>query len=102
MILIEIKKEARYLKKNSQTPQEKNSKNLNRSNVKGGSENHRNFKRNFIHSDVYGRRKYAEFRELVIIKSYEMNIQTVSKLKFNLKLLLKNGKIFRHELGTAY
>ena len=31
MILIEIKKEARYLKKNSQTPQEKNRENSNRS-----------------------------------------------------------------------
>ena len=35
MILIEIKKEVHYLKKNSQTPQEKNRENLNRSNVYG-------------------------------------------------------------------
>ena len=35
MILIEIKIEARYLKKNSQTPQDKNCENLNRSNTYG-------------------------------------------------------------------
>ena len=35
MILIEIKIEARYLKKNSQTPQGKNRENLNRSNTYG-------------------------------------------------------------------
>ena len=37
MILIEIKIEARYLKKNSQTTQDKNRENLNRSNAYGFS-----------------------------------------------------------------
>ena len=31
----------------------------------------------FTHSDMYGRRKYAEFRGLSL-KSYEINIQSVS------------------------
>ena len=35
---------------------------------------------NFINSNVYGRKKYARFRELSL-KSYEMKIQPVSKLK---------------------
>ena len=35
MILIEIKKEVRYLKKNSQTLQDKNRENLTRSNTYG-------------------------------------------------------------------
>ena len=34
----------------------------------------------FSHSDVHGRKKYAEFHGLSL-KSYEMNIQPVSLLK---------------------
>ena len=56
--------------------------------VKGASENRRNVKCDFsvvrigrfTHSDVFGRRKYARLGGLSL-KSYEMNIQSVSCLK---------------------
>ena len=58
----------------------------------------------FSHSDVYGRRKYAEFRELSL-NSYELKIQPVRRLKSQIQFEAcaeKFAKKFWHELGTAY
>ena len=57
---------------------------------------------NFSHFGVYGRRKYAEFRELSL-KSYEMKIQPVSWLKTQIQFetFAKNYKKIMTWIGNS-